>query len=145
MVVRLALRLAAFRLLRRDLDDDPILVLDDVFAELDAGRRRRLAADIVDCEQVLITAAVPEDVPAFLQGARVQVRRGHVEPMTDAPVEPSTQRTAEPSADAPSDSTSDAPVDPSSEPPTQSPSEPTSEPTIQSPSEPGTAQDPADE
>ena len=141
----LALRLAAFRLLRRDLDDDPILVLDDVFAELDAGRRRRLAADIVDCEQVLITAAVPEDVPAFLQGARVQVRRGHVEPMTDAPVEPSTQRTAEPSADstsdAPSDSTSDAPVDPSSEPPTQSPSEPT----IQSPSEPGTAQDPADE
>ncbi len=145
----LALRLAAFRLLRRDLDDDPILVLDDVFAELDAGRRRRLAADIVDCEQVLITAAVPEDVPAFLQGARVQVRRGHVEPMTDAPVEPSTQGPAEPSADstsdAPADSTSDAPVDPSSEPPTQSPSEPTSEPTIQSPSEPGTAQDPADE
>ncbi len=76
----LALRLAAFRLLRRDLDDDPVLVLDDVFAELDSGRRERLAADIADCEQVIITAAVPEDVPASLRGARLRVRRGSVEP-----------------------------------------------------------------
>lgn len=86
----LALRLAAFRLLRRDLDDDPVLVLDDVFAELDAGRRERLASDIADCEQVLITAAVPADVPAALQGRRLLVTRGHVEPVPDegaAPVD----------------------------------------------------------
>lgn len=62
----LALRLAAFRLLRTDLGTDPVLILDDVFAELDQGRRRRLAEMVADCEQVLITAAVPEDVPAGL-------------------------------------------------------------------------------
>lgn len=83
----LALRLAAFRLLRRDLDDDPILVLDDVFAELDAGRRERLAADIVDCEQVLITAAVAQDVPAVLAGVRIRVQRGTVEPITEPATE----------------------------------------------------------
>ena len=43
-----------------------MLILDDVFAELDSGRRERLATLIADCEQVLITAAVPEDVPAAL-------------------------------------------------------------------------------
>ncbi|MDO5711119.1 MAG: DNA replication/repair protein RecF [Micrococcales bacterium] len=80
----LALRLASFRLLRRDLDDDPILVLDDVFAELDTGRRERLAADVVDCEQVLITAAVGEDVPEILRGSRLRVRRGFVGPDAEA-------------------------------------------------------------
>ena len=55
----LGLKLAAFQLLRHDLGDDPVLVLDDVFAELDTGRRERLAAMIADCEQVIITAAVP--------------------------------------------------------------------------------------
>ena len=59
----LGLKLAAFQLLRHDLGDDPVLVLDDVFAELDSGRRERLAAMIADCEQVIITAAVPADVP----------------------------------------------------------------------------------
>ena len=59
----LGLRLAAYQLLRHDLGDDPVLILDDVFAELDSGRRERLAALVADCEQVLITAAVPEDVP----------------------------------------------------------------------------------
>ena len=62
----LGLRLAAFHLLRHDLGTDPVLVLDDVFAELDVGRRERLAELIVDCEQVLITAAVAADVPAWL-------------------------------------------------------------------------------
>jgi DNA replication and repair protein RecF len=62
----LGLRLAAYQLLRHDLGDDPVLILDDVFAELDAGRRDRLAVLIADCEQVLITAAVAEDVPAVL-------------------------------------------------------------------------------
>jgi DNA replication and repair protein RecF len=63
----LALRLAAYRLLRHDLGDDPVLILDDVFAELDAGRRERLAQLVGDCEQVLITAAVEADVPVVLR------------------------------------------------------------------------------
>ena len=49
--------------------EDPVLILDDVFAELDAGRRDRLAALVAEAEQVLVTAAVPADVPplfAFL-------------------------------------------------------------------------------
>ena len=62
----LALRLAGFQLLRHDLGTDPVLVLDDVFAELDSGRRLRLAGLVADCEQVLVTAAVAEDVPAEL-------------------------------------------------------------------------------
>lgn len=62
----LALRLAAFHLLRHDLGTDPVLVLDDVFAELDTGRRERLADLVADCEQVLVTAAVAEDVPERL-------------------------------------------------------------------------------
>ncbi|MCH8614078.1 DNA replication/repair protein RecF [Arsenicicoccus dermatophilus] len=75
----LGLRLASFQLLRHDLGDDPVLVLDDVFAELDAGRRSRLAGMIADCEQVLITAAVGDDVPPELvEGARFHVKRGEV-------------------------------------------------------------------
>ncbi len=64
----LALRLAAFELLRHDLGTDPVLILDDVFAELDVGRRERLAARVVQAEQVLVTAAVPQDVPDILTG-----------------------------------------------------------------------------
>ena len=71
----LALRLASFALLR-DGEEDPVLILDDVFAELDAGRRDRLATLIADAEQVLITAAVPEDVPSILTGARFSVSSG---------------------------------------------------------------------
>mgnify|MGYP002651477494 CR=1 FL=1 len=74
----LGLRLAAYHLLRHDLGDDPVLVLDDVFAELDSGRRERLAAMIADCEQVLITAAVPEDVPEGLAGRTYAVSLGEV-------------------------------------------------------------------
>ncbi|WP_139979700.1 DNA replication/repair protein RecF [Nocardioides litoris] len=73
----LALRLASYDLLRAD-GDDPILVLDDVFAELDAERRTQLAALVADAEQVLVTAAVPEDVPAALAGARFSVAGGEV-------------------------------------------------------------------
>ena len=50
--------------------EDPVLILDDVFAELDAGRRDRLAGLVAGAEQVLITAAVPADVPDVLAGAR---------------------------------------------------------------------------
>ncbi|MFK5688222.1 DNA replication/repair protein RecF [Ornithinimicrobium sp. LYQ92] len=69
----LGLRLAGFHLLRHDLGTDPVLVLDDVFAELDSGRRERLAELVADCEQVLVTAAVHEDVPDRLLGAQGQV------------------------------------------------------------------------
>jgi DNA replication and repair protein RecF len=61
-----ALRLAGFELLRHDLGTDPVLVLDDVFAELDTGRRERLAGIVAGCEQVLVTAAVGADVPEQL-------------------------------------------------------------------------------
>jgi DNA replication and repair protein RecF len=73
----LALRLAGFQLLRRD-GDDPVLMLDDVFAELDSGRRERLASLVADAEQVLVTAAVPDDVPERLAGARFDVTEGVV-------------------------------------------------------------------
>jgi DNA replication and repair protein RecF len=71
----LALRLASFALLREG-REDPVLLLDDVFAELDAGRRDRLAGLVADGEQVLITAAVPADVPAVLTGPRFNVSAG---------------------------------------------------------------------
>jgi DNA replication and repair protein RecF len=73
----LALRLASYDLLRAG-GDDPILILDDVFAELDNGRRAQLADLVADAEQVLITAAVPEDVPAQLRGRRFTVADGKV-------------------------------------------------------------------
>jgi DNA replication and repair protein RecF len=73
----LALRLAAFELLRAD-GDDPVLILDDVFAELDTGRRRRLAEMVAPAEQVIITAAVPADVPGELRGAAYDVADGEV-------------------------------------------------------------------
>ena len=66
----LALRLASFALLREG-REDPVLILDDVFAELDAGRRDRLAALVAGAEQVLITAAVPADVPRRAGGRAV--------------------------------------------------------------------------
>jgi DNA replication and repair protein RecF len=71
----LALRLAAFGLLRAD-GEDPVLMLDDVFAELDAGRRDRLAELAGDAEQVLVTAAVLADVPARLSGTGYTVSNG---------------------------------------------------------------------
>jgi DNA replication and repair protein RecF len=71
----LALRLASFALLREG-REDPVLLLDDVFAELDTGRRDRLAGLVADAEQVLITAAVPADVPAVLAGPRFNVSAG---------------------------------------------------------------------
>ncbi|MGN6302475.1 MAG: DNA replication/repair protein RecF [Angustibacter sp.] len=74
----LALRLASYELLRHEGGGDPVLILDDVFAELDAGRRDRLAELIAGAEQVLVTAAVPDDVPEALQGARVDVMAGEV-------------------------------------------------------------------
>lgn len=75
----LALRLGSFQLLRAD-GVEPVLVLDDVFAELDAVRRERLASGVRVAEQVLVTAAVGEDVPELLAGQRFGVAAGEVVP-----------------------------------------------------------------
>lgn len=73
----LALRLAAYDLLRAD-GIEPVLVLDDVFAELDTGRRDRLAELVGSASQMLVTCAVAEDVPAALRGGRFLVTEGQV-------------------------------------------------------------------
>lgn len=73
----LALRLGSYELLRAD-GNEPVLVLDDVFAELDRRRRERLAEVSIAAEQVLVTAAVAEDVPNELAGARYVVSDGEV-------------------------------------------------------------------
>jgi DNA replication and repair protein RecF len=75
----LALKLASAGILRAESQlGDPVLILDDVFAELDESRRGRLANAIRDYEQVLITAAVFSDVPQELAGHVVQIRAGAV-------------------------------------------------------------------
>lgn len=89
----LALRLACYQLLTYGSPDDdvtgagfadwgegaePVLVLDDVFAELDTRRRDRLATLVASAEQVIVTAAVAEDVPEQLEGARIDVMGGQV-------------------------------------------------------------------
>ncbi len=78
----LALRLASYDLLRSE-GDDPILILDDVFAELDTERREQLAELVAGAEQVLVTAAVGADVPVALAGVRYAVADGEVRRMDD--------------------------------------------------------------
>jgi DNA replication and repair protein RecF len=68
----LALRLAAYELLRSD-GGDPVLLLDDVFAELDNARRRALASVAGSAEQVLVTAAVAEDIPGGWDARRIEI------------------------------------------------------------------------
>ena len=75
----LALKLASAVLLQRESSTgDPVLMLDDVFAELDEARRTRLAVAIRGFEQVLITAAVLDDVPEELTGNTVHISRGTI-------------------------------------------------------------------
>ena len=86
----LALRLAAYELLRSD-GGDPVLLLDDVFAELDTARRRALASVAASAEQVLVTAAVADDIPGDWDARRIEIsmrddddgRVSVVEPVTD--------------------------------------------------------------
>ncbi|OLZ59890.1 DNA replication/repair protein RecF [Amycolatopsis keratiniphila] len=73
----LALRLGSYELLRGEAGE-PVLLLDDVFAELDRRRRARLAEVAAGAEQVLVTAAVDEDVPAELAGHRFLVADGEI-------------------------------------------------------------------
>jgi DNA replication and repair protein RecF len=75
----LSLKLASAAVLRADSAmGDPIVILDDVFAELDEARRAQLASAIGDYEQVLITAAVFDDVPAPLAAHVVHIRAGQI-------------------------------------------------------------------
>ncbi|MCY7404093.1 MAG: DNA replication/repair protein RecF [Cryobacterium sp.] len=75
----LALKLASAEVLRREsASGDPVLILDDVFAELDQSRRARLAGAVAGFEQVLITAAVLEDVPAVLTANTVHIQQGRI-------------------------------------------------------------------
>lgn len=88
----LALRLASIALLRAETrTGDPILILDDVFAELDAGRRARLAGMVAGNEQVLITAAVAEDVPEELIATVFHVKHGEVSAAADANTDANTE------------------------------------------------------
>ena len=68
----LALRLAAYELLRTE-GGEPVLILDDVFAELDNSRRRALTSAVAGAEQVLVTAAVAEDIPADWDVTRIGI------------------------------------------------------------------------
>ena len=80
----LALKLASADLIRKDARaGDPVLILDDVFAELDSTRRSRLAALVSHNEQVIITAAVAEDVPTELSATRINVQAGSLELSND--------------------------------------------------------------
>ena len=80
----LALKLASASLIRKDARaGDPILILDDVFAELDSTRRSRLASLISHNEQVIITAAVAEDVPSELLSTKFKVTAGSLEAAND--------------------------------------------------------------
>ncbi len=75
----LALKLASAEVLRVEaVAGDPVLILDDVFAELDEGRRERLADAVASFEQVLITAAVARDVPDRLRAATVTIAAGEI-------------------------------------------------------------------
>ncbi|WP_445155727.1 DNA replication/repair protein RecF [Arthrobacter sp. Hor0625] len=78
----LSLRLASYYVMLDDArtgGSAPILILDDVFAELDVQRRRKLAAIVSGAEQVLVTAAVEDDIPAELAGRRMKVIPGGID------------------------------------------------------------------
>lgn len=85
----LALRLAAAEVLRATSPaGDPVLMLDDVFAELDADRRRRLAALVAPFEQVIVTSAIADDIPAFgMPLQRIHIAAGAVADGQAAPGE----------------------------------------------------------
>lgn len=81
--IALALRIAALELMRLD-GDDPVLILDDVFAELDSVRRSAVVTQVLAATQTIITAAVAADVPTGLAQRTLQVTRGSVVPQDGA-------------------------------------------------------------
>jgi DNA replication and repair protein RecF len=75
----LGLKLAMAQLLREDSQSgDPVLILDDVFAVLDAGRRQRLVEFVIENEQVLITSADVDAVPNLSVAKRLEISGGEV-------------------------------------------------------------------
>lgn len=75
----LGLRLAVAALLRSESPaGDPVIILDDVFAELDAGRRERLMLAVGSYEQVIVTAAVGADVPNAADWRTIHISAGAV-------------------------------------------------------------------
>lgn len=75
----LSLKLASAQLIRNESrTGDPVLILDDVFAELDQNRRERLANAVGDFEQVLITCAVLNDIPPALREQRIRIHAGTI-------------------------------------------------------------------
>jgi DNA replication and repair protein RecF len=94
----LALKLASAAVVRAEATTgDPVIVLDDVFAELDGSRRERLADAVADYEQVLITAAVEEDVPDRLAAHTVRISAGTIVEEADAATDaPAPGATVEP-------------------------------------------------
>jgi DNA replication and repair protein RecF len=109
----LSLKLGSAAVLRADSAvGDPIVILDDVFAELDEARRAQLASAIGDYEQVLITAAVFDDVPAPLAAHVVHIRGGEI---VEAPQAPEVAEVAEPASPASPDTAEPAAVEPGEE------------------------------
>ncbi|HWK77693.1 DNA replication/repair protein RecF [Microbacterium sp.] len=94
--VALALRLASAELLRAESPaGDPVLILDDVFAELDADRRQRLSGLTVGYEQVIVTAAVEEDIPEPLHRHVVRIHAGTISDDRDPSTGSGTESTGE--------------------------------------------------
>lgn len=94
--VALSLRLASAELLRAESSlGDPIVILDDVFAELDADRRARLAGIVAGYEQVIVTAAVADDVPVELRARTVRVEAGTLHEESAKPQAPSEKSRGE--------------------------------------------------
>jgi DNA replication and repair protein RecF len=75
--IALSLKLATYNLLKSD-GLSPILILDDVFSELDEERRERLAEIAISADQTIITVAVENDLPKSITGTRYLVRAGAV-------------------------------------------------------------------
>ena len=75
--IALSLKLAAYELLL-DEGTKPILILDDVFSELDEERRYQLIALAQSAEQTFITISVEGDLPKDLFGTTYYVKNGNV-------------------------------------------------------------------
>lgn len=75
----LSLKLALATVLREEsAAGDPVIILDDVFAELDTGRRARLMSAVKGFEQVIVTAAVESDVPDEVPWNWIRVEAGEI-------------------------------------------------------------------
>nr|WP_201470546.1 DNA replication/repair protein RecF [Microbacterium hydrocarbonoxydans] len=110
--VALALRLASAELLRSESPaGDPVLILDDVFAELDADRRQRLASLTAGYEQVVVTAAVEEDIPEVLHAHVVRITAGTISDERAARDEPEAQKTGSRDVDPTDPATEEAEAD----------------------------------